>query len=100
MSNEFRGSKYVNESGSKRGNWYMNRLDYFQFHEYPAYKKHKFLSLFVGVFFYFIGIEAFKISFLFFIPLFIYVMLRGLLSIYYALKNADIEVTFCTLLGL
>jgi hypothetical protein len=71
MSNEFRGSKYVNESGSKRGNWYMNRLDYFQFHEYPAYKKHKFLSLFVGVFFYFIGIEAFKISFLFFIP-FIY----------------------------
>ena len=68
MSNEFRGSKYVNESGSKRGNWYMNRLDYFQFHEYPAYKKHKVLSLVLGVIFYFIGIAALKVSLFAFIP--------------------------------
>jgi len=68
MSNEFRESKYLNESGSKRGNWYMNRLDYFQFHEYPAYKRHKFFSLFVGILLYFIGIQVVNVSLLGFMP--------------------------------
>ena len=68
MSKEFRGSKFLNESGSKRGSWYMNRIDYFQFHEYPAYKRHKFLSLLIGIFFYFLGISVLKISLLGFIP--------------------------------
>ena len=46
MSNEFRGSKYVNESGSKRGNWYMNRLDYFQFHNPSRVQKVTSISAF------------------------------------------------------
>jgi len=68
VSKEFRGSKYLNESGSKRGNWYMNRLDYFQFHEYPAYKRHKYLSLIIGIALYFISIKVLKVSLLAFIP--------------------------------
>ena len=70
MSKQFRESKYVNESGSKTGNWYMNRLDYFQFHKYPEYKKHKVLALVVGVASYFFGIKVLKISFLLSLPVF------------------------------
>ena len=36
MKNEF---KYQNESGSKQGNWYLNRVDYFEFHRFPKYNK-------------------------------------------------------------
>ncbi len=31
-----RESKYLNESGTKRGNWYLNRLDYFEFYSYEG----------------------------------------------------------------
>jgi hypothetical protein len=75
----FRENKYLNESGSKTGNWYMNRLDYFQFHEYPAYKKHKFLALFICVFVYFVGLEVLSFSFLASIPCF-YLFYVALLS--------------------
>lgn len=57
MSNDFRESKYQNESGSKKGNWYINRLDYFQFYGYPRYKLHRFVSLLVGVFCYFLTMK-------------------------------------------
>jgi hypothetical protein len=70
MSNKFRESKYLNESGSKTGNWYMNILDYFQFHEYPQYKNHKIIVLLVGIFFYFLGIRVLDIHFLASIPFF------------------------------
>lgn len=56
MRDDFRQSKYLNESGSKKGRWYINRLDYFEFHQYPAFKRHKFFSIaaFLAVF-YFLG---------------------------------------------
>ena len=57
MANDFRESKYLNESGSKKGNWYINRLDYFQFHEYPKYKLHRVVSFLVAVACYFITMK-------------------------------------------
>lgn len=44
MKQDFRQAKYLNESGSKKGKYFINRLDYFEFHQYPNYKKHKVLS--------------------------------------------------------
>ncbi len=35
----------MNETGTQKGRWYMNRLDYFQFHRYPSYAKHKVIAL-------------------------------------------------------
>jgi hypothetical protein len=52
MANDFRQSKYLNESGSKKGNWYINRLVYFQFHEYPKFKLHRLASLLAAIFCY------------------------------------------------
>lgn len=49
MQKRFRENKYLNESGSKTGSWYINRIDYFQFHGYPQANKHKLLSLVVGI---------------------------------------------------
>ena len=54
----FRESKYLNESGTKKGNWYLNRLDYFQFNEYPEYKKHKAIALFLGILAIYLGYIA------------------------------------------
>ena len=48
MQKQFRENKYLNESGSKTGSWYLNRIDYFQFHGYPKATQHKVLSLLVG----------------------------------------------------
>jgi hypothetical protein len=67
---KFRESRYLNESGSKTGNWYMNRLDYFQFNEYPGYKKHKYFALFIGVLCLYLGLKMLKVSFLGSIPFF------------------------------
>jgi len=67
---KFRENKYLNESGSKTGNWYMNRLDYFQFHEYPKYKKHKFVALPLSILFYYFGLKSIDIQFLLSIPFF------------------------------
>ena len=67
---KFRESKYLNESGTKIGNWYMNRIDYFQFHEYPAYKKHKFLSIVACILVYFTGLKVMETSFLTALPFF------------------------------
>lgn len=78
---KFRENKYLNESGSKTGNWYMNRLDYFQFHEYPKYKKHKFITLPLGIFFYFLGLSVLELHFLASIPFF-YLCYVALFSFY------------------
>jgi len=48
MLKKFRENKYLDESGSKTGSWYLNRIDYFQFHGYPKATQHKILSLLVG----------------------------------------------------
>jgi len=53
MRQDFRQAKYSNESGSKKGQYFINRLDYFEFHQYPSYKKHKilcFIGFFLGVY--------------------------------------------------
>lgn len=65
----FRENKYLNESGSKKGNWYLNRLDFFQFHEYPAYKKHKFFSLVAGLILGYLSIKVMLSSFLVALPI-------------------------------
>ena len=58
MQKKFRENKYLNESGSKTGSWYINRIDYFQFHGYPKANQHKVLSCIVGI-------GAFMLSFKF-----------------------------------
>jgi hypothetical protein len=69
MTNKkFRENRYLNESGSKTGNWYMNRLDYFQFHEYPEYKRHKYVSFFLILVFIYLSFNLIKLSFLVAIP--------------------------------
>ena len=65
---KFRESKFLNESGTKRGNWYMNRLDFFEFHEYPKYKKHKLVSLVIFIVSIFTIIEILPNSFLLALP--------------------------------
>lgn len=67
----FRESKYLNETGAKTGNWYLNRLDYFQFHEYPEYKKHKFICALATMLFYCLSIKFILSSFILSLP-FIY----------------------------
>lgn len=64
MFNDFRESKFLNESGSKRGNWYMNRLDYFQYHRYPGYKLHKYGGLLLGVLFYLLSLNILTVTFI------------------------------------
>jgi len=71
LNKKFRENKYLNESGSKTGDWYMNRLEYFQFHEYPAYKKHKFILVCLSVVFIYLIFNVIQVSFLASIP-FIY----------------------------
>ena len=68
-NNKFRENKYLNESGSKTGNWYMNRLDYFQFHQYPEYNKHKYMALLVGVLLFYLTIKTIKLTFFGALPL-------------------------------
>jgi len=57
MPTDFRESKYQNESGSKKGNWYINRLDYFRFYSYPKSKLHQVASLFVCILCYFLTMK-------------------------------------------
>jgi len=45
MRQDFRQPKYSNESGSTQGKYFINRVDYFEFHQYPSFKKHKILSV-------------------------------------------------------
>ncbi|MCJ8319423.1 MAG: hypothetical protein MJK12_07305 [Colwellia sp.] len=33
--------KYQNESGNKQGNWYVNRLDYFEFHRFEKFNRYR-----------------------------------------------------------
>jgi len=49
MQKQFRENKYLDESGAKIGSWYLNRIDYFQFHGYPKATQHKVLSLVIGI---------------------------------------------------
>lgn len=79
MSNKFRESKYLNESGSKTGDWFMNRFYFFQFHEYQKYKSHKIISLLIGIFAVYLSFKILKISFLGALP-FIYLSYVSLLS--------------------
>jgi len=79
MSKEFRENKYLNESGSKKGNWYMNRLDYFKFHEYPEYKKHKLMSLVIVIFCFFLSLKILAVSFLASLP-FVYICYVSLVT--------------------
>lgn len=80
-NNRFRENKFLNESGSKTGNWYMNRLDYFQFYTYPKYNKHKYLALTGGVLFLYIALKVLSNTILGAIP-FLYVSYVALLSFY------------------
>jgi len=45
MRQDFRQPKYLSESGSKQGRYFINRLDYFEFHQYPLFRNHKILSI-------------------------------------------------------
>lgn len=67
---EFRENRYLNETGSKTGSWYMNRFDYFQFNEYPEYKKHKFFALIAAIFLFYFGLKILKTTFLGSLPVF------------------------------
>lgn len=49
MTSKFRQAKYLNESGSKKGSWYLNRLEYFEFHAYPGYHTHQLVALVTAV---------------------------------------------------
>lgn len=42
--------KYQNESGTKTGKWYLNRLDYFEFHQFDGMAKYKTLSIIAMMF--------------------------------------------------
>jgi len=54
MHKQGRQAKHLNETGSAKGDWYINRLDFFEFHRYPEYTKHKVLSVLVmAISFYF-----------------------------------------------
>ncbi|NQZ23606.1 MAG: hypothetical protein HRT53_16325 [Colwellia sp.] len=80
MSNkQFRENRYLNESGSKTGNWYMNRLDFFQFHQYPKYKKHKFISFCLIIVFIYLSFYIIKFSILGSLP-FIYLTYAALMT--------------------
>ncbi len=79
LNKKFRENRYLNESGSKTGNWYMNRLDYFQFHQYPEYKRHKYVSLCLIVVFIYLSFNIIKLSFLGCLP-FIYFTYVSLVS--------------------
>lgn len=79
VSKDFREPKYQNQTGSKTGNWYLNRIDYFQFHQYPAYGKHKLFSLLAGVALYFIGMKVLESTFWGSLPVF-YLSYLSLLS--------------------
>jgi hypothetical protein len=76
---KFRENRYLNESGSKTGNWYMNRLDYFKFNEYPEYKVHKYMALVACMLLIYLGFKILKISFLGSLPFF-YLAYISLLS--------------------
>ena len=81
VPNKFRENRYLNESGSKTGNWFLNRLDFFQFHEYPEYKKHKLISFFAGALTFILSIKIIMLSFLASLPIF-YVSYIALKSFY------------------
>lgn len=36
-----RAFRYQNESGDKQGNWYVNRLDYFEFHRFEKFNRYR-----------------------------------------------------------
>jgi hypothetical protein len=62
MHKKFRGNKYLDESGSKIGSWYLNRMDYFQFYGYPKATQHKIFSLLVGVIAFILSFKMISIS--------------------------------------
>lgn len=72
MKKAFRQNKYLNESGTKQGSWYINRIDYFQFHGYPKAKKHKIIALITAVVAYYLAIK-FATTSLILLILFLYI---------------------------
>ncbi|KGJ87424.1 hypothetical protein [Colwellia psychrerythraea] len=85
MQKRFRENKYLNESGSKTGSWYINRVDYFQFHAYPKANKHKLMSLAVGVSSFFLALKLLSFS-LILSTLLLYISYLALLT-FILLKN-------------
>ena len=67
---KFRENRYLNESGSQTGNWFLNRLDYFQFHQYPKYKAHKFISLMICLLCVIVSLKIISVSLLAVLPFF------------------------------
>jgi hypothetical protein len=67
MEKLFREAKYKNETGAKQGQWFMNRFDYFEFHQYPQYNKHLYLSGFSCLFFFYLANQTIYVSFLLFL---------------------------------
>jgi len=47
MDPSFRQPKYHNERGSKQGRYFVNRLDYFEIHQYPNFKRDR-VVVFIG----------------------------------------------------
>jgi hypothetical protein len=45
--NQFRQHKALNETGSKQGQYYLKRFDYFEFYSYPGIKKHLLICVIV-----------------------------------------------------
>lgn len=62
MQKQFRENKYLDESGAKIGSWYLNRIDYFQFHGYPKATQHKVLSLVIGIIAFTLSFKMLSIS--------------------------------------
>ena len=85
MKKDFRQNKYLNESGSKQGTWYINRMDYFQFHNYPKANQHKFTSFIVAISAFCLALKFASISFLL-LGLFLYITYVAALT-FILLKN-------------
>jgi hypothetical protein len=72
MKSDFRQPKYLNESGSKKGQYFVNRLDYFEFHQYPKYKLHKFMAFAGMLFSIYLLLQIAKVSGFIWLPYFLF----------------------------
>lgn len=69
MDHKFREAKYLNESGSKQGSWFLNRMDFFQFYTYPKFAVHKWMSLIITILSWFSLLKSLPYSFLLSLPI-------------------------------
>jgi len=68
MDANFRQPKYQNERGSKQGRYFVNRLDYFEIHQYPSYKRDRALAFIVFCLTIYLFIQTPSISGLLTVP--------------------------------